>query len=213
MEIDPLSAVIAFAGILLAFLAVGSYVTRKMAGSMANNLKLAFLALGNARIAWLGRGVFRYDVDKPKEPFEKIATMTQLLPRDLPFSWLAAALMGRKDMATFRANLKSPPKFEFEVFVDSGYIGRRMRGALEATDWETMTLPRGKLVVAAPRRKIAEVRGRLAPLEENLASFWRVSASKMEPHITANFDPRGPSSLHEARMRFLRDTAAALVAD
>jgi hypothetical protein len=213
VQVYALAAVIAFAGVLLAFLAVGSYINRKRAGSMANNLKPAFLSLGPASIAWMGRGVFRYDVEKPKEPFERVAAMTQLLPRDLPFSWAAAAIMGRKDMVTVRANLRSLPKVEFEAFVDEGYVGKRMREALESTDWQTLRLPAGRVVVAAARRDLASVRNRLAPLEEKVATMWRVSASKLEPHITANFDPSGPAELHEARMRTLTEIASSLVAE
>jgi hypothetical protein len=213
VEVDPLSAVIAFAGVLLAFLAGGSYINRKRAGKMANNLKPAFLSLGSAKITWIGRGVFRYDVEKPKEPFERVAAMTQLLPRDLPFSWAAAAIMGKKDMMTFRANLRSPPRVEFEAFVDEGYVGRRMREALESTDWQTLRLPAGEIVVAAARRDLAIVRNQLAPFEERLTSIWRLSASKVEPHITANFDPSGPPDLQEARVRTLREIALSLVSE
>ncbi len=213
VEIDPLVPVIAFAAILIAFLAAGSFANRKRAGSMANNLKPAFLLLGEARITWFGRGTFRYDVDKPKEPFDRVAAMTRLLPRDLPFNWLIAALMGKKDMLTFRANLQSFPKVEFEAFVDEGYVGRRMREAMEATDWQTLRLPGGKVVVAAPRRDLAAARNRLSSFEKVLATIWRLSASKVEPHITANFHPGGPSDLQEDRMRTLREIASVLVAD
>ncbi len=210
---DPLPVVIAFAGVLLAFLAGGSYVNRKKAGSMANNLKLAFLSLGATKITWMGRAVFRYDVDKPKEPFAAVAAMTQLLPRDMPFSWAAAALMGKKDMTTFRANLKSPPKVEFEAFVDEGYVGRRMREALERSDWETLRLPAGKMVVAASRRDMAATRNRLTRFEESLGTMWRLSASKLEPHLTVNFHPGGPPQLHEERVKTIREVAMTLVAD
>lgn len=213
VEFGPLSAVIAFAGVLLAFLAGGSYMNRKKAGSMANNLKPAFLALGAAKITWIGRAVFRYDVEKPKEPFAQVAAMTQLLPRHLPFSWAAAVLMGRKDMLTMRVNLRSHPKVEFEAFTDEGYVGRRMREALERIDWPTLRLSRGRIVVAAPRRELAAVKTRLARFEEDLATMWRLSASKLEPHMTINFDPGGSPDVHEARMRTLVKIASTLVAD
>lgn len=213
VEVDPVSAVIIFAGILLAFLAGGSYVNRKRAGALANSLKPAFLLLGPASITWIGRAVFRYDVEKPKEPYVRVAALTQLLPRDLPFNWIIAALMGKKDMVTMRANLKEPPKVEFEAFLDEGYIGKRMREALENTEWETLRLPQGRIVIAAARRDLASVRNRLAPLEEDLMKLWRVSSSKVEPHMTINFDPRGPPELHQDRMKSLIKLAGALVTD
>lgn len=213
VDVDPLAAVIVFAGVLLAFLAGGSYINRKRAGAMANSLKPAFLSLGPASITWLGRGIFRYDVEKPEEPFVRVAAMAQLLPRDLPFSWAAAVLLGKKDMVTFRANLRSPPMVEFEAFLDEGYVGRRMREALESTEWQTLRLPGGKVVVAAARRDLATSKNLTAPFEEGLESIWRLSASKVEPHITANFDPAGPPDLHERRLRTLKEIARAIMSE
>lgn len=213
VEVDPLPVVVAFAGVLLAFLAGGSFVNRRRAGAMANNLKPAFLALGPARITWLGRAAFRYDVDKPKGDLAQVAALVQLLPRDLPFSWAVAAFMGRRDMMSLRASLRRPPKFEFEAFVDEGYVGRRMREVLKATLWPIRKLGHGPVVVAAPKGDVDEVQKRLAPLGDELERLWRLSASKVEPHLTANFDPSGPSDVLQARVKTVMAVAGVLVAD
>ncbi len=213
VEVDPLPLVVAFAGVLLAFLAGGSFVNRRRAGRLANNLKPAFLSLGPARITWLGRAAFRYDVDKPKGDLAQVAAYVQLLPRDLPFSWAVAALMGRRDMMSLRANLRKPPRLEFEAFVDEGYVGKRMREALQGTGWPTRKLPGGRIVMAAPKGDLEAVEKRLIPLKEDLGRLWRISASKAEPHLTANFDPSGPPTTHEARVKTLLAVAGVLVAD
>ncbi len=213
VEVDPLPLVVAFAGVLLAFLAGGSFVNRRRAGTMANNLKPAFLFLGPTRITWLGRAAFRYDVDKPKGDLAQVAAFVQLLPRDLPFSWAVAALMRRRDMMSLRASLHRPPKLEFEAFVDKGYVGKRMREALKATRWPIRKLRDGPVVVAAAKGDLDEVEKRLGPLREDLERLWRLSASKVEPHLTANFDPSGPPDVLEARVKAITAVAGALVAD
>jgi hypothetical protein len=213
VELDPLPVVVAFAAVLLAFLAGGSFVNRRRAGTMANTVKPAFLALGPTRITWLGRAAFRYDVDKPKGDFVQVAALVQLLPRDLPFSWAVAALMGRRDMMSLRASLRRPPKLEFEAFVDEGYVGKRMREALRATRWPIRKLGDGPVVVAAAKGDLEAVERRLGPLGEVLERLWRLSASKVEPHLTANFDPSGPPEDLEARMEAIIAVAGALVAD
>lgn len=212
-EVDPLPAVVALAGVLLAFLAGGSFVNRRRAGTMANNLKPAFLPLGPTSITWLGRAAFRYDVEKPKGDLAQVAALVQLLPRDLPFSWAVAAIMGRRDMMSLRANLRRPPRLEFEAFVDEGYVGRRMREALRGTGWPIRRLGAGPIVVAAPRGELDAVQKRLSPLAEELGRLWRLSASRAEPHLTANLDPSGPPEVLQARVGAILAVAGALVAD
>lgn len=66
-------------------------------------------------LRWVSPSRLRIPLRLPGRGFQRASMYVELLPRELPFSWLFAALKHRHDQVTFEADLETPPRFNLQV--------------------------------------------------------------------------------------------------
>ena len=97
---------------------------------------------------WLGSSVVELKIAKAKDPFRTAETLVVFEPRDVMFIWALARLRGRRDTLIFRAQLRSTPTFEMEVFDPKGWTTHVHERALKGKGWTKIQLPADQPLLA-----------------------------------------------------------------
>lgn len=97
---------------------------------------------------WLGSSVMELKIAKAKDPFRTAETLALFEPRDVFFTWGVSHWQGRRDTIIFRAQLRSAPTFDLEVFDPQGWTTRTSESALRQKNWTRTDLTAGQPLVA-----------------------------------------------------------------
>lgn len=97
---------------------------------------------------WLGSSVMELKIAKAKDPFRTAETLALFEPRDVVFVWGISRLQGRRDTIIFRAQLRSAPPFELEVFDPRGWTTRTTESALRRNNWTRADLVTSQPIIA-----------------------------------------------------------------
>ncbi len=97
---------------------------------------------------WLGSSVMELKIAKAKDPFRTAETLALFEPRDVVFIWGITRLQGRHDTIIFRAQLRSAPPFELEIFDPRGWTIRTNESALQQKNWTRTDLAGRQPLVA-----------------------------------------------------------------
>ncbi len=150
-----------------------------------------------AAMEWLSNSSFQLRVRLWPNLFRKTSVQVQLLPRELPLSWLIARFRGRQETLTFQADLDFAPGFNLEVR-NHRWCGRtRRRFPHNTENWSTERP--GPFVITTRndwQREITNMMHSLVASRE--CDCLTVSFNRTSPHFSAtvpleSISPKGQS--------------------
>lgn len=86
-------------------------------------------------VRWLGSTSVEMSIQRAKSPFERVAVLIFLEPRDLPWMWALSRSRGRRDTLIVRGNLRDAPRTDVEVLDRSSWSGRDAMRRIASGDW------------------------------------------------------------------------------
>ena len=187
-------AVIALSILLVIWYVAGSWLNRRRALNLLRWVREGVQNLGGrATMRWLGRtSGFQVSVKGAKRPFKKIEMMVLLEPREVLLLWLFNRLRGRRDMMSFKADLRTRPKAELEIVPRKGRITKKILKAVEEGTWAKGKLEDTDLIVILKDGEVAPLVEKLTPLLRECAPHvLRLSLRKQSPHLLANLSLPG----------------------
>ncbi len=184
---DPgLTAVLAVAVLFIVWYFVGSFLNRRIARRIANEMRDSLLSLGGtSRVQPFGSTAFRMTTEGAKAPFRDLSVVVTLQPREMPINWALARAQGRRDVAVFEASLRSTPRVGFELVDPRSRVGKRRARA--KSSWSPAELAGRNYLLSAKNEKEAET------LLDGIDSEALRAISAL--HVTAGSEPGIAASL------------------
>ena len=165
-------------------------------------------------VRWSSASRFHLRLQFPSEDFRQAHIKVQLLPREMPVSWLLSRWRGRQEALTFEADLACPPAFNLEV---RNYRWRKREACRQHSD--SLVLVRTGPVVLTTRGDWQQdlsnmMSGLLASRDCN---FERVEFRRHSPHFAAtlplgslHLNGEGAAQLFEALHELATGASAAM---
>ena len=86
-------------------------------------------------VRWLGSTLVEMGIERAQAPFERVAVVVFLEPRDLPWMWAASRSRGRRDTLIVRGVLRAAPRADLEVLDRASWSGRDGMRRIASGDW------------------------------------------------------------------------------
>jgi hypothetical protein len=137
-------------------------------------------------LRWLGSSVVEMKIATAHTPFRRADVLVVLEPRDVPFLWWSARLMGRRDLLIVRGELEHAPRFEFEAFDPHAWTGRGLEAKLKLRNWDPVPLSPPLVGYSAAKAPLAELQPLLA-----IPGLVRLSFRRTAAAAGAGAPPRG----------------------
>jgi hypothetical protein len=112
----------------------GSAVMRWMHGGLP-------LVGERTTVRWLGSTTVEMGIRKANPPFESVAVVVFLEPRDVPWMWALARPRGRRDTLIVRGSLRAAPRDDVEVVDLASWSGRDALRRFVSEDWLVREAP------------------------------------------------------------------------
>lgn len=174
------------AAVVVAWFAAGTlHNVRK--GSAVMRWMQAGLPLLGARttVRWLGTTAVEMVIREAKAPFEQVALIVFMEPRDLPWMWALSRRGGRRDTLIIRARLRRPPRVDLEALERGSWSGDEALRRMPVGEWSVRepSSPGGlpvwvKAPAAADRAEDLVALARGAGM-----TVRRLSVRRTEPHL------------------------------
>jgi len=92
-------------------------------------------------VRWLGSTTVEMAIQRANAPFDRVAVVIFLEPRDVPWMWALARMRGRRDALIVRANLRASPRSDVEVLDTATWSGRDALRRFTLEDWLVREAP------------------------------------------------------------------------
>ena len=86
-------------------------------------------------VRWLGSTSVEMGIQRANPPFEQVAVVIFLEPRDLPWMWALSRRWGRRDTLIVRGSLRDTPRTDVEALDRSSWSGRDALRRIAPSDW------------------------------------------------------------------------------
>ena len=86
-------------------------------------------------VRWLGSTLVEMGIQRALDPFDRVAVVVFLEPRDLPWMWAASRSRGRRDTLIVRGVLRDAPRADVELLDRGSWSGREVVRRLASGDW------------------------------------------------------------------------------
>ncbi|MGE5237094.1 MAG: hypothetical protein ACM3O7_12160 [Acidobacteriota bacterium] len=86
-------------------------------------------------VRWLGSNTVEMVIQHANPPFERVAVVVFLEPRDVPWMWALSRRHGRRDTLIVRGSLRAAPRNDLEVLDPTSWSGRDALRRLASEDW------------------------------------------------------------------------------
>ncbi len=136
-------------------------------------------------VRWLGSTSVEMVIRQARPPFEQVALVIFMEPRDVPWMWALSRRQGRRDTLIVRAWLRAAPRADLEALDRSSWSGRDAMRRLSAEPWSVRepSTPGGlavyyKAAAALPRADALVELARRGGLVVR-----RLSVRRTEPHL------------------------------
>ncbi|HEX9116562.1 MAG TPA: hypothetical protein VGA61_10875 [Anaerolineae bacterium] len=186
--------------VILGWFAVGIIYNLRRGESLLRWMQGGLPLIGErTTFRWLGSSVAELVIERAKSPFRRLETLVILAPRDVPFMWLWALAIGRRDTLILRSNLQSAPKIVLELVDPAAWTGRQALQEVVRDGWESSPALTTIPVLAARGEAIKGLRlmapqGRLSPALAALPSCLSI-IDQFSPRFTRLSVRRDPPSL------------------
>lgn len=151
-------------------------------------------------LRWLGSSAVQLGIEKAKPPFRRVEIVLALEPRDVPWFWLIARAQGRRDVLIFRAQLASPPAFEFDLVAPGSWSDRTSSSRGPGKSWQPEPMDDLSFRAPATTRGLSRT---IAPAilqaaRQVQSPVWRLSSRREYPQLELHVpfpDPRTASAV------------------
>jgi hypothetical protein len=161
----------------------GSAVMRWMQGGLP-------LLGPRATVRWLGTTSVELAIAGAKPPFERVALVIFLEPRDVPWLWWMARRRGRRDALIVRARLRRAPDDDIELIDRASWWSRESPGRLASDGWSFRepTSAGGLAAYYRTEAALAEGDAMLALASRAGLVVRRLALRSTEPHLQLHLD-------------------------
>ncbi|HET6437202.1 MAG TPA: hypothetical protein VFG59_04015 [Anaeromyxobacter sp.] len=189
---------IGLAVLVVAWFAAGSIFNVRRGREALRWLQDGLPLLGaRTTVRWLGTSAVQLSLAQPLAPFEELALIVFLEPRDLPWMWLAARGAGRRDTLILRAQLRAPPRLDLEALDPRSWSGREALPRLPPAEWSARPAATGELTLHTPRAQaLARAEALLELARRTGVAVRRLSVRRGRPHLQLHLalpDPAVPA--------------------
>jgi hypothetical protein len=172
--------------VIMGWFAIGMIYNLRRGDALLKWMQAGLPDIGpHTTFRWLGTSVAELVIAKAKEPFRRLETLLVLVPRDVFWMMIVAALQGRRDTLIFRAVLSTPPFLDVELADPKSWSGRASLKQVEQRGWESrpyqgleLMAPKGFLDVATTTLdRLTSSMQKLSP------RYMRLSLRKNTPNL------------------------------
>jgi hypothetical protein len=165
-------------------------------------------------VRWLGSTAVEMVIQKARPPFEQVALVIFLEPRDVPWMWAASRGRGRRDTLIIRGRLRRPPQADAEALDPASWSGRDALRGVASPEWSVRApiSPGGLPTWYKTPASLARADDLLALAARAGLQVRRLSVRRTDPHFQIHVElpeaGASPSAFFEA-VRALGERAPA----
>jgi hypothetical protein len=193
--VTALVAVIAV--VVLAWFATGTIWNVRRGSALMRWMQGGLPLLGErTTVRWLGSTAVEMVIRQAKAPFEQVALVIFLEPRDLPWMWAMSRRSGRRDTLIVRAHLRKAPKADLEALDPGSWSSRDALRGMASREWSLRqaaapgSLPTWYKTPAA----LARADALLEMASHAGLTVRRLSVRRTEPHLQLHLAPPPPGT-------------------
>jgi hypothetical protein len=165
-------------------------------------------------VRWLGTTAVEMVIQKAKPPFEEVAVVIFLEPRDLPWMWALSRRRGRRDTLIVRARLRRAPQADLEVLDRESWSGRDALRRMASEPWSVREpqVPGGLPVYYKTPAALASGDALVDLASRTGVAVRRLSVRRTEPNLQLHLalpDAATPASELFRALRTLAERAEA----
>lgn len=130
------AALLVVAVIVVGWFAAGSIANVRKGHAAMRWLQGGLPVLGErTTVRWVGTTSVGLNIARAQPPFEQVALVVFLAPRDVPWLWALASRRGRRDALIVRAQLERAPADDVELLDRTSWSGRDAGRRLASQRW------------------------------------------------------------------------------
>ena len=143
---------------------------------------------------WLGTTAVELVIRKALPPFQQVAVVVFLEPRDSPWMWALGRRAGRRDTLILRAQLRSTPRADIEALDRSSWSGRDALRSLRSGDWSVREPASATELTVYYKTPGALARADALVSQASRAGLTvrRLCVRRTEPHLQLHLAPPPP---------------------
>lgn len=136
-------------------------------------------------VRWLGTTAVEMVIRDAKPPFEEVALVIFLEPRDLPWMWALSRRSGRRDTLIVRTRLRRPPRLDLEALDLDSWSGHDALRGMPARDWSVHepSTPGGLPIYAKTPAALGRTEDLLGLARRAGLMVRRLSVRRTDPHL------------------------------
>ena len=124
------------AAVVVAWFAAGTFHNVRKGSAVMRWMQGGLPLLGaRTTVRWLGTTAVEMSIREAKAPFEQVALIVFMEPRDLPWMWALSRRGGRRDTLIIRARLRRPPRIELEALERGSWSGNDALRRMPEGEW------------------------------------------------------------------------------
>ena len=157
-------------------------------------------------VRWLGSTAVEMVIQKARPPFEQVALVIFLEPRDVPWMWAMSRGRGRRDTLIIRGRLRKPPHAEVEALDPASWSGRDALRGVASAGWSVRepTSPGGLPTWYSTPASLARADDLLSLAGRSGLVVRRLSVRRTEPHFQLHVAPPGAGASASAFFEAVR---------
>ncbi len=182
----------ALAILVVAWFAVGTAWNVRKGSALMRWMQGGLPILGErTTVRWLGSTAVEMVIQKARPPFEQVALVIFLEPRDVPWMWAASRGRGRRDTVIIRGRLRRPPQADAEALDPASWSGRDALRNVASPEWSVRApvSPGGLPIWHKTPASLARADDLLALAAQAGLEVRRLSVRRTEPHFQIHVAP------------------------
>jgi hypothetical protein len=195
------AALTAVAILVLAWFAAGTVWNVRRGSAIMRWMQEGLPLLGEkTTVRWLGSTAVEMVIKEARPPFEQVALVIFLEPRDIPWMWALSRQRGRRDTLIIRGQLRKRPQADLEALDRESWSGRDALRGMEGGQWSVREpMSPGGLPTYYQTSKALDRADALLELAGRAGLVLRrLSIRRTEPHLQLHLAPPAVgASAHE----------------
>lgn len=183
--------------LVVAWFAAGSVFNVRRGSAVLRWMQGGLPLLGaRTTVRWLGTTAVQLVLREPLPPFQEVALIVFLEPRDVPWMWAFSHRRGRRDILIVRAQLRDAPGVDLEVVDRRSWSGREVLRRLLPAEW-TLREPasaEGMPVYYRTPPALSRADELMALAARGGVAVRRLSVRRGSPHLQLHLALPGPGA-------------------
>jgi len=185
-------AITALAILVVGWFAAGTAWNVRKGSALMRWMQGGLPVLGErTTVRWLGSTAVEMVIQKARPPFEQVALVIFLEPRDVPWMWAVSRGRGRRDTLILRGRLRRPPRADAEALDPESWSGRDALRGVASPEWSVRApiSPGGLSTWYRTPASLARADELLALAAQAGLEVRRLSVRQAEPHFQLHVAP------------------------